>query len=388
MGKIASRGIFFAGWFSLACALVLALGVGGGFIRISQPKPGAKLSGKVTVRAQAYGIQGLSYVIFGIDAEKPHSTNAEPYQYELDTTRLPDGPHTLFAEAHGRYGLLTASAPVQVIVANQPSVAPRVLVQAPAAKAEPAAAPKVAAPKPAPAAIKTVESSTAPAEKPAAAAPESAAPLPLFPTVAIGTRLPAPEQSASKPGGGLLALAASGVKIPAVASLAPKPIAPPIVAAKPVAPKPIAPTLVAPKLVAPKPVAPKPAAPKLIATTPVVPEGRTVSLEPLIRAGRAFVRFRSMAEGLGHRVMWLHEKKTGVAINGNTRIEITAGSTTAVLNGQSFNMAAAAAIHEDRLVAPSRSCAEMLGAQIAWDANARLIRLSLTPEPASHLAAR
>ena len=368
MGKIASRGIFLAGWLSLASALVLALGVGGGFIRVSQPKPGEKLSGKVMVRAQALGIQGLSYVIFGIDAEKPHSTNAEPYQYELDTTSLPDGPHTLFAEAHGRYGLLTTSAPVQVIVANQPSVAPRVLVQAPAAKAAPAAAPKVAAPKPVPVAIKPVESIPAPAEKPAAVAPEPVAPLPLFPTIAIGIGLPASEAGTSRPGGGLPALAASGVKIPAIASLAPKPTAP--------------------KPIAAKPVAPKPAAPKLIATTPVAPEGRTVSLQPLMRAGRAFVRFRSMAEGLGHKVIWLHEKKTGVAINGNARIEITADSTAALLNGQPFNMAAAACIHEDRLVAPSRSCAEMLGAQIAWDPNARLLRLSLKPEPASHLAAR
>jgi hypothetical protein len=342
MAKTIARCIYLVGWFAFLASFCLAIGVGGGYIRISQPKAGDKLSGKVTVRAQVRGIEDLAYVIFGVDDSRPHSTNAEPYQYELDTTTLADGPHSLFAEAHGKYGLLAGSAPVQVLVSNASAPKPRALVETPKSEAKPAA--RAEAEKPAPS---TAAQPAAPAIKPAAKpSPEPPAPvqvIPMLPTIAMGTGDAESEQSTGPSAGGLLGIAGSGLTVPAA---------------------------------------------PLTATYPTAAGEKVVTLQPLMKGDLAFVRFRSMAEGLGNSVTWLHEKKTAVATTGTGSVEVTADSSRAVVNGKPFDMGSSAYLDESRLVAPGRSCAQMFGAGIAWNDKERTVRVSLTPEAGPQIAAR
>jgi len=117
------------------CVLTLLLGGGGGSIRITSPASGQRLSGTVKVRAETKGLDNVAYLLFVVDSDRPHSTNCQPYFYMMDTSVLSDGPHTLGAEAYSRFGLLTASVPIKVIVDNTPAPAPqgpRAVVKAPA----------------------------------------------------------------------------------------------------------------------------------------------------------------------------------------------------------------------------------------------------------------
>lgn len=103
---------FCAQIIGIAFALTLLLGGGGGSVRITSPRPGERLSGRVRVRAEARGLNNLAYLLFVVDSERPHATNSAPYNYPLDTSLLADGPHVLAVEAYGRFGLLAASVPI------------------------------------------------------------------------------------------------------------------------------------------------------------------------------------------------------------------------------------------------------------------------------------
>jgi hypothetical protein len=180
---------FCAQIIGIAFALTLLLGGGGGGVRITSPRPGERLSGKVRVRAEARGLNNLAYLLFVVDSERPHATNSAPYNYPLDTSLLADGPHVLAVEAYGRFGLLAASVPITVTVDNSGRTGehrPRAVVKsAPQAPATPAVGPaeNIAQPK----AGQTASPGTAAAQTvsaPAAIASAVAA-APVFPPSAI-----------------------------------------------------------------------------------------------------------------------------------------------------------------------------------------------------------
>ncbi|HOM81291.1 MAG TPA: stalk domain-containing protein [Armatimonadota bacterium] len=91
-------------------------------LRLISPRDGAVVSGTVTVTAEATPDLELSFVVFGIDGERPMATNARPFTWAWDTRAHPDGPHLLFVEAHGPGGVVATAGPVRVIVRNQPVV--------------------------------------------------------------------------------------------------------------------------------------------------------------------------------------------------------------------------------------------------------------------------
>ncbi len=141
----------------VASALILALvasvsglfgAAGGALVTIAAPADGARVSGVIEVKASVKDAQGLSYVIFGVNDDRPISTNRAPFTWELDTRTLPDGPHRLFCEAYDSYGMIGSSRAITIHVnngsaADAPAPAP---VVSPGPPGRVAAAPAVAAP--------------------------------------------------------------------------------------------------------------------------------------------------------------------------------------------------------------------------------------------------
>lgn len=121
-------------------------------LRIVTPRHGAIVSGIVPIVVEASDALEVSFVVFGIDGQRPASMNTRPYKCYWDTRTYSDGPHVLFVEGYRQGGLVASAGPIQVIVRNQapaPSllaspqvVASRVLLPAP--PSTPAAAPLAA----------------------------------------------------------------------------------------------------------------------------------------------------------------------------------------------------------------------------------------------------
>ncbi len=98
-------------------------------VRITAPANGQQVSGRIRVEAQT-SVNDPAYLIFCVDGKRPHSTNAMPYAYEIDTSKLGDGSHVLAVEVYGRAGLAGESAPVTITVANSITLpAPAAVVQ-------------------------------------------------------------------------------------------------------------------------------------------------------------------------------------------------------------------------------------------------------------------
>ena len=117
-------------WIFAIEAMTVAAGE---LVRITSPKDGQQVSGRVRVQVQTT-VDDPAYLIFSVDGARPHSTNVQPYFYEFDTATLPDGPHALGAEVYSRLGLLGQSPPVTIRVANSPiAPAAAAMVQRPAA---------------------------------------------------------------------------------------------------------------------------------------------------------------------------------------------------------------------------------------------------------------
>jgi cell wall-associated NlpC family hydrolase len=114
---------------------------------LSTVAPDAVVSGLVHLEIQAPG-QEVDHVDFAVDGTGVSTEQAEPYTLELDTTKLPDGPHQLAvnaAFAGGGYAIAVWT----ITVANAAGAqsAPPALVSLPLAKSWlPAPAPVDAAP--------------------------------------------------------------------------------------------------------------------------------------------------------------------------------------------------------------------------------------------------
>ena len=93
-------------------------------VAISAPATGATISGTMTVTANAadnVGVMGVQFQVDGVNSGA--EATATPYTMALDTTRLPNGNHTLAAAARDAAGNRTTSAPVAVTVANSTGAA-------------------------------------------------------------------------------------------------------------------------------------------------------------------------------------------------------------------------------------------------------------------------
>jgi hypothetical protein len=122
-------------------------------VKILRPLSGARVKGIIRVLAQVTG--GVpKFVVFAVDKEWPHSTNVLPYSFDLNTARLSDGPHALYARAVDGAGAEAISEGVKIVVSN-PVAAPFATVLAvsnsagpnkPKPQAAPAPTPQIPAP--------------------------------------------------------------------------------------------------------------------------------------------------------------------------------------------------------------------------------------------------
>ncbi|OPX83595.1 MAG: Protein TolB [Pelotomaculum sp. PtaB.Bin104] len=91
--------------------------------------------------------------------------------------------------------------------------------------------------------------------------------------------------------------------------------------------------------------------------------------------GRTQAPARFVAQALGAEVSW----NEGVAtFRGNGKeIVLTAGKSTAAVNGAYVVLDSGALLIEDRIYAPVRFIAETLGAVVLWDADSRLVKITM-----------
>ena len=135
LARLVAAGVVLIG----SAAVVTALTAASSPVRLISPKPGTRVSGTISLAAQV-NVPETSYVVFGIDQQRPCSTNSQPYICTLDTIGISNGVHYLWVEAYSRYGLLAASPRTKVFVSNGAAPKPKP-VRSPA---------PVLAPKPAP----------------------------------------------------------------------------------------------------------------------------------------------------------------------------------------------------------------------------------------------
>ncbi len=98
---------------------------------IDAPSDGALVSGVVGVLATANDDTGVAGVDFYVDGVLAGSASATPYSFSWDTTRVPDGPHSLEVLALDEAGNQGHSGVVQVVVQNAaavPDTSPPVVV--------------------------------------------------------------------------------------------------------------------------------------------------------------------------------------------------------------------------------------------------------------------
>lgn len=98
---------------------VVLLGQSLSELRLVSPRQGAVVRGTVPIVAEATDDMEISFVIFGIDGDRPVAMNARPFVCSWDTRTCADGPHVLFVEAHGPGGLRATAGPIRVVVRNQ-----------------------------------------------------------------------------------------------------------------------------------------------------------------------------------------------------------------------------------------------------------------------------
>ncbi len=296
------------------------LGASGTGILITSPKAGARVSGAVDVQASIKVDADISYVILGVDDDRPYASNSAPYSFELDTRTLTDGPHRLYVEVYDRYGLVGSSKTLTVYVRNGSSAA---------VEAEEPAEPTRVAARPA-------------ANPPAriAARPDAAARTAASAATVERSALVSPAASSRGP------LAAPVVATPAVTTAL---------------------------------LQPAPARTGVRGHT-VVLNGRPVAFDvaPYIQSERLHVGFRAMMETMGAEVSWSAETRTAKGVRGALRVEVPIGERFARVNGRKIATATPAVIRNGRTMMHVRLLASATGLAVHWDSETQTASVRAT----------
>jgi len=335
----------------LVVAMVLAvtglLGAAGATVRLTSPKSGAKVTGVITVQASVKADSRVSYVILGVDEDRPQSSNSAPYSFELDTRALSDGAHRIFVEAYDKYGLVGSSSVITVYVRNNASSAQQARKPAETRVAARPAAPTKTAKAPAGPPGRTAAPAAGLSRAQVAAAPATAErSASVSPMMSARGPVPAPTHAASE-----AEIAASRPRSAAASSARTS------VAAGPIASRPPMPQIESPT----------------VRAHTVVLNGRPVlfDVSPRIANGRLQAGFRSMFESNGARVTWHSETRTAKSVSGALIVEVPIGQRMARVNGAPVDMGSEAAIIQGRTIVPVRFFASVVGAGLYWDGETR-----------------
>jgi len=326
---------------------------GGELVRITSPKDGQEVKGRIRVQAQTQ-IEDAAYLIFCVDRSRPHATNVEPHFYDLDTTQLTDGPHALAVEAYARQGLVARSSAVTVRVANTAAPPPPVAV----VELKPAASPER------PAEIGAILQIAAAAAESKESAAQPRPQQASAPVLILGPMLTAAQPTASEPAGVAAATSAPTARAESAAA-APAHVAPaPRAATK-------APVLQ---------VRSKGAAPPRVT---VILDGSELAFDvsPAVRDGRAFGPLRAVMEQSGGVVTWLGTAKQAVTRRAGMELRVTIGSAQARLNDGAIDLGAPASLVNGRTIVPLRAACQPQGFKVMWVPDSRTVRICTADAP-------
>lgn len=106
--------------------------------------------------------------------------------------------------------------------------------------------------------------------------------------------------------------------------------------------------------------------------------GHIISFDnkPYISNDSTLVGFRKIFEALGAKVSWDEKTRTVTATKDDVEIKLTIGDTTAYVNGEKVELAAAPEISSDTAMIPVRFISEELGMKVTWDADTKLITIN------------
>jgi hypothetical protein len=315
-------------WLFAIQAVTMA---GGELVRIIAPKNGEQVKGLVRVQAQTT-IDDPSYLIFCVDGNRPHSTNTQPYTYDLDTAVLPDGPHALVAEVYSREGLIGQSSPVTVVVANGGQRGGPTAVAA-ASGSSPQVEP------PAMGIAAEERGMMAPAAEDEGAPGQSDAVAPMLVLQPVVTRAVSPSR-----------------RDPTKRAAAPGP--------------------------SPTPKLHVRASGELRPTVTIILDGRALSFDvaPAMYEGQAFGGLRKMIEQSGGSVDWLHAAKQAIAERSRMRLQVTIGAREAIIDGRTVELGATVRLRDGRTLVPVRTACEPMGYKVAWSGDSHTVRMSSKPE--------
>ncbi len=104
-------------------------------------------------------------------------------------------------------------------------------------------------------------------------------------------------------------------------------------------------------------------------------EEKANDVAPVIRNDRTMLPARFVAENLGAEVAWDEEARKVTITKGDIVIEITIDAETAIVNGEEVKLDSPAFIENDRTYTPIRFIAEALGAKVFWNGETQKVTI-------------
>ncbi len=98
---------------------------------------------------------------------------------------------------------------------------------------------------------------------------------------------------------------------------------------------------------------------------------------PVILNGTTMVPMRDVFEALGAKVNWDGSTKTITAVRSNKVINLTVGSSDALVNNSTVSLSEAPYVSAGTTMVPLRFVSEALGAKVNWDGAARVVSISI-----------
>jgi hypothetical protein len=120
-------------------------------------------------------------------------------------------------------------------------------------------------------------------------------------------------------------------------------------------------------------------------------EEPNMDVQPIIENGRTLLPFRSLAESLGAQVSFDQTTSTVTVTKTTTKVVLTLGSTSALVNGQPVALDVPAQVVQGRTLVPLRFLGQSLNAKVLWEPSTQLAVVlgdqsevvpSITPTPA------
>lgn len=99
-------------------------------------------------------------------------------------------------------------------------------------------------------------------------------------------------------------------------------------------------------------------------------------VKPFIEEGRTLVPFRALAETIGAQVEWNAESRKVTVLKDNKVVEMTLGSKLALVDGKQVTLEVPPQIVNGRTVVPLRFVGESLDADVNYDADTEIIKVS------------